>query len=68
MGIDLCGQLSQITPGVPVIFYSGDVYELRRQEAFMAGAGVYVPKPGIDKLIDTVHKVLSERECATATA
>ena len=65
-GVDLCRQLSQITPGVPVIFYSGDVYELHRQEALMAGARAYVTKPGIDKLIDTVHQLLSERECATA--
>ncbi|HEY3026608.1 MAG TPA: response regulator [Pyrinomonadaceae bacterium] len=67
-GVDLCRQLNQITPDVPVIFYSGDAYELHRQEAFKAGARAYVTKPAIDKLIDTVHQLLSERECATANA
>ena len=67
-GVDLCRRLNQLTPDVAVIFYSGDVYEIHRQEALMAGARAYVTKPAIDKLIDTVHQLLSERECATAPA
>ena len=67
-GVDLCRRLNQITPDVPVIFYSGDVYELHRQEALMAGASAYVTKPAIDKLIETVHQLLSQRECAAAPA
>ena len=67
-GVDLCRRLNQITPDVAVIFYSGDVYELHRQEALMAGARAYVEKPAIDKLIETVHQLLLERECATANA
>ena len=65
-GTDLCRQLSQITPGVPCIFYSGDTYELHRQEAIAAGARAYVPKPDVDALIETVHRLMSERECAAA--
>ena len=67
-GVDLCRRLNQITPDVPVIFYSGDVYELHRQEALMAGASAYITKPAIEKLIETVHQLLSERECAAAPA
>ena len=37
-GTELCRQLNQTTPGVPCIFYSGDTYELHRQEAMAAGA------------------------------
>src|SRR3954467_8717797 len=37
-GTDLCRLLSESTPGVPCIFYSGDTYELHRQEAMAAGA------------------------------
>src|SRR4051812_644800 len=65
-GTDLCRLLSQTTPGVPCIFYSGDTYELHRQEAMAAGARAYVPKPDVDALIETVHRLMSERECAAA--
>ena len=65
-GTDLCRMLNEITPGVPCIFYSGDTYEIHRQEALAAGARAYVPKPDVDGLIETVHRLMSERECAAA--
>ena len=65
-GTDLCRMLNDIAPGVPCIFYSGDSYEMHRQEAFAAGARAYVPKPDVDELIQTVHRLMSERECAAA--
>ena len=64
-GLELCAQLSKLTPGVPCIFYTGDTYEIHRMEAMAAGAHAYVPKPDVEALIETVHKLLSERECAT---
>jgi len=65
-GTDLCRLLNEHSPGVPCIFYTGDAYEIHRQEAFAAGARAYVPKPDIDELIKTVHRLMSERECAAA--
>jgi CheY-like chemotaxis protein len=65
-GIELCKQLTKMSPTVPCIFYSGDTYEVHRQEAAAAGASAYVMKPDVDALIDTVQKYLSESECATA--
>jgi len=65
-GMDLCRALAKLTPGVPCVFYSGDVYEIHRQEAIEAGARAYIPKPDLDALIAEVQKQLSERECATA--
>ena len=65
-GTDLCRMLTRITPGVPCIFYSGDTYEIHREEAMAAGARAYVSKPDVDALIETVHRLLSERECAAA--
>ena len=65
-GTDLCRMLNEIAPGVPCIFYSGDTYEIHRQEALSAGARAYVPKPDVDALIETVHRLMSERECAAA--
>ena len=65
-GTDLCRMLNSRTPSVPCIFYTGDAYEIHRQEAFAAGAHAYVPKPDVDALIETVHRLMSERECAAA--
>jgi CheY-like chemotaxis protein len=65
-GIELCKELSKLTPGVPCIFYTGDAYETHRQEAAAAGADAYISKPDVEQLIETVHRLLSERECAAA--
>jgi len=66
-GLELCQQLTQITPGVPCIFYSGDAYDIHRSEALAAGADAYIAKPDIDRLIESVRQLLSERECAAAS-
>ena len=66
-GLELCQQLTQIRPGVPCIFYSGDAYDIHRSEALAAGADAYVAKPDIDRLIESVRQLLSERECAAAS-
>jgi CheY-like chemotaxis protein len=65
-GLELCGKLNQLTPGIPCIFYSGDAYEIHRREAMAAGAAAYVAKPNIEGLITAVHDLLAERECASA--
>src|SRR5688572_2030129 len=65
-GVELCRQLNALFPDVAIIFYTGDAYELQRQEGIRAGAAEYVPKPHIDKLVDAVHKLLSEKECVAA--
>ncbi len=65
-GLDLCKRFTEVTPHVPVIFYSGDAYDLHRQEGLCAGAEAYVSKPEIDKLIETVEHLLAEKDCAAA--
>ena len=65
-GLDLCTMLNELTPGVPCIFYTGDAYEIHRLEALEAGADAYVHKPDVDALVETVHELLSKRECAAA--
>jgi CheY-like chemotaxis protein len=64
-GLELCQQFSRLTPGVPCIVYTGDAYEIHRQEAIAAGATAYVAKPDIEGLIETVRQLLMKRECAT---
>jgi CheY-like chemotaxis protein len=65
-GLELCEQFNQLTPGVPCIVYTGDAYEIHRQEALAAGATAYVAKPNIEDLLATVHKLISQAECAAA--
>ena len=65
-GVELCGTLLELTPEVPCIFYTGDAYEIHRREAMAAGAAAYVAKPNIEGLINAVHQLLANSECATA--
>ena len=65
-GVKLVQQLKVLTPLVPSIVYTGDAYEIHREQALAAGADAYVLKPDIDELIETVHRFLSQRECAAA--
>ena len=65
-GMQLCETLTKLTPEVPCIFYTGDAYEMHRHEAFAAGAAAFVAKPDIEGLINAVHDLLANSECATA--
>ena len=65
-GLELCSTLTALTPGVPCIFYTGDAYEIHREQAIQAGAAAFIPKPNIDGLIDAVHQLLSDKACTTA--
>ena len=66
-GVELCTTLGKLSPAVPCIFYTGDAYEIHRREAFEAGAAAFVAKPDIEGLINAVHLLLSNKECAAAT-
>jgi CheY-like chemotaxis protein len=66
-GLELCATLNELTPGVPCIFYTGDAYEIHRQEALRAGADAFVAKPDIDALIDAARELLANQECGTET-
>ena len=66
-GLELCKKLTQVTPGVPCILYTGDAYDVHRLEAMAAGADAFVAKPDIEGLIDKVRKLLANNECAAAT-
>ena len=65
-GLELLKRLNALTPDVPCVIYTGDAYELHQREALAAGADAYVPKPDIEKLIQTVNNFLSDGECAPA--
>jgi len=60
-GIELCQRIRESDPHTPIIFYSAAAYEHDKQEGVEAGAQAYVAKPHIDKLVETVHRLLSSR-------
>ena len=66
-GLELCQKLNALTPGVPCILYTGDAYEVHRQEALRAGADAFVAKPDLEGLINAVKDLLAKRECAATT-
>jgi two-component system response regulator ResD len=66
-GVELCERLMRITPAVPCIFYTGDAYEIHRREALAAGAAAFVAKPDVEGLINAVHQLLANSECATTS-
>src|SRR6185437_7678509 len=42
-GLELVKRLNALTPNVPCVFYTGDAYDIHREEALAAGADAYVP-------------------------
>lgn len=66
-GLELCQQLNALTPGIPCVFYTGDAYEIHKQEALEAGADAFIAKPDLEGLIKAVEDLLSRRECAATT-
>jgi CheY-like chemotaxis protein len=67
-GLELVARLQELAPQAPCIFYTGDAYEIHRQQAIAAGADAFVAKPDIDKLIETVHRLMKEQVCAAASS
>lgn len=58
-GLELCRELRQQHPHIPIIIYSADAYEKHHREAAEAGATVCVDKPHIKPLISAVQKLIS---------
>jgi CheY-like chemotaxis protein len=55
-GIELCKQIRESDPGIPIIFYSADAFPEQIDEAMEAGATKYLTKPlspdGVGKEIE----------------
>jgi CheY-like chemotaxis protein len=59
-GLRLCKQLRNITPDIPVVFYSGNARPVDRKRGMDAGASAYLVKPEIDTILPTILQVVSE--------
>lgn len=58
-GTRLCRRIRELSPQTPIIFFSGVVMDSYKQLALSAGANAFIPKPEIDKLLETVHSLLN---------
>jgi len=54
-GFELCRQIRDIEPHVPILFFSGAAYEADRKRGIAAGANGYVIKPDIYSLLRSVE-------------
>ena len=61
-GLGLCRKIREFDPHTPIIFYSGAAFESDQEEALHAGAQAFIAKPYIEKLIETVHRLLSDQQ------
>ena len=59
-GEELCRQLLEMNPHVPVVFYSGDGGPTDKKKGLAAGAGAYLVKPQIDKIAPTILRLVAE--------
>jgi CheY-like chemotaxis protein len=57
-GFNLCRQIREDLPQIPVIFYSGDAAEKDKQLGLESGAEVYLTKPYFDTLTTTVNQYI----------
>jgi DNA-binding response OmpR family regulator len=58
-GEELCRQLLEMNPHVPVVFYSGDGGSIDKKKGLAAGAGAYLVKPNLDKIAPTILRLVS---------
>jgi CheY-like chemotaxis protein len=59
-GLDLCKQLRDSNPQMPIVFYSGDAGETDKAKGFMAGADAYLVKPDSDTVTATIFRLLKQ--------
>ena len=58
-GVELCRRIRALDPHTPVLFYSGAAYAEDKKRALEAGANAYVTKPAIERLLESVTKLVS---------
>lgn len=59
VGFDLCRQIREINPQIPLLFYSSLAYETDRQQGLSAGAQVYLIMPNdLERLLPTITRLI----------
>lgn len=65
-GFELCRRMRAIDRRMPILFFSGAAHTEDRKKGLDAGANAYLVKPEIHSLIETITKLVSPVETATA--
>jgi CheY-like chemotaxis protein len=60
-GLELCRQLRQSNPSIPIIFYSGNAYEADKAKGFAAGAAAYLVKPNSEGIAPAIFQLAKSR-------
>jgi two-component system, OmpR family, copper resistance phosphate regulon response regulator CusR len=61
VGFDLCRQIRELNPQIPILFYSSLAYEADRQRGLSAGAQVYLIMPNdLERLLPTITRLIIE--------
>lgn len=58
-GSEICLEIREFAPHLPIIVYSGAARESDRQEALRAGASAFVVKPEIDELMEAIEDLFT---------
>jgi CheY-like chemotaxis protein len=58
-GLSLCSALRGLHPAVPIVFHSGDAFEMDLRQGSEAGADAYVVKPDVDRLASVIRNFTS---------
>ena len=58
-GTSLCRKIREFDPYTPIIVYSGAAFDTEQQEALHAGANAFVAKPQVEKLVQTIRRLLN---------
>ncbi len=61
-GLGLCRKIREFDPYTPIIFYSGAAFDSDKEEALYAGAQAFVAKPYVEELLETVHRLLADKQ------
>lgn len=64
-GLGLCRKIREFDPYTPIIFYSGAAFDSDKEEALYAGAQAFVAKPYVEELLETVHRLLADKQETT---
>lgn len=61
-GLSLCRKIREFDRHTPIIFYSGAAFESDKEEALYAGADAFVAKPYVEELVETIHRLLMDKQ------
>lgn len=56
-GFELCRRVRVLDPLTPILFYSGEAYDVDKERGIEAGANAYVTKPDVDDLLGRITEL-----------